>query len=349
MRHKISVLDSLRQFAWGLAALILLAGIGVRAARAERLILQDGQVLTGESLEIGDGRLLWRSAEGGLLTIPLTDIGNLELDPVLESVIVPPSPTLSDPDVVLGDEQSDRMTEYVPVISELHQTYGTAAETAAKWTQRLQLGGQFNDGNTQTDLVDVAAVFEQNTKEKMRQIDGGGQWGRSQSKQTANRWWVNSNFDWPLHDKWIAFTTSKNEYNEPANLDYRGTLSAGLGYRFLFEDKRRLIVRCGPAYTIEIFDNPYNLRQTPDMFAEVEAKWPVFERTAVEQKTRVQPSMLDTELVRVFSTTGVIMDLDEKDRWKLRLGFQYQYNSQPNPGRVPSDYMTTVSLVYQRK
>jgi len=336
---------------WGIVCLTILTGLAAPASLfAEKLLLLDGQELTGESLELGEGRLLWKSTDGALLTIPLNEIERLNLVPTLPPPdLIPPSPTLSDPDQVLGDERSDQQPLYVPLVTEIQQTYGTATVTAAKWTQRLQLGGQFNDGNTQTDLIDLAVVFEQNTKEKMRQIDGGGQWGRSQSAQTANRWWANSNFDWPLHDKWIAFTTSKNEYNEPANLDYRGTLSAGLGYRFVFEDKKRFIVRCGPAYTIEIFDNPYNLRQTPDMFGELEMKWPLGARTAVDIKTRVQPSILDYELVRIFSTSGFTMDLDEKDRWKLRLGMQYQYNSQPNPGRVPADYMSTVSLVYQRK
>ena len=59
--------------------------------------------------------------------------------------------------------------------------------------------------------------------------------------------------------------------------------------------------------------------------------------------------MMNIELVRVFSTTGLMLDLDEEDRWKLRLGMQYTYNSQPNPGREPSDYTSTVSLVYTRK
>ena len=59
--------------------------------------------------------------------------------------------------------------------------------------------------------------------------------------------------------------------------------------------------------------------------------------------------MFNVELVRVFSTSGVLVDLDDQDRWKLRVGLQYTYNSIPNAGRVPSDYMTTFSLVYNRK
>lgn len=316
---------------------------------SERLVLRHGETLTGRSLAINDGHLLWMFIDGLQLTIPLADIERLEIGAPTDDFSERDSPTLSDPDNVLGDDPPPIWTQYVPLAPHLQQTYSVATETAATWTQRLQLGGQFNEGNTQTDLIDVAGVFERNTPSQMRQIDVGGQWGRNKSQETANRWWVNSNFDWPIHDKWITFVTSKNEYNHPAHLDYRGTLSTGMGYRFLFEDKRRLIARFGPAYTLEIFESPANTRQTPDLFGEIEARWPLFGRTSLDQKMRVQPSMLDAELVRVFSTTGVSVDLDERDRWKLRVALQYQYISQPNPGRVPSDYMTTVSLVYLRK
>ena len=72
---------------------------------------------------------------------------------------------------------TDRWTESFPLVSEVKQVYGTARSTAARWTKQIQLGGQLNQGNTQTDLINVAGVFEQNTKDHMRQINTGGQWG----------------------------------------------------------------------------------------------------------------------------------------------------------------------------
>ncbi len=316
----------------------------------ERLVLRSGDVLTGRSLETEAGWLIWQFPEGGTLQVPLDQIERLETGPPAEEeVVIPPSPALTDPQEVVGEQAPAHWADSMPYTKSLLENYGAGQELVARWTQRVSIGGQFNQGNTKTDLIDVAAVFEQNTKEKMRQIDGGGQWGANAGKQTANRWWLNSNFDWPVEDKWIAFVTSKNEYNDPAHLNYRGTVSAGYGYRFLFEDKRRLIMRFGPAYTLEIFRSPSHTRQTPDLFAEVESIWPLCARASLEQKMRVQPSMMNIELVRVFSTTGILVNLDEKDRWKLRLGLQYQYISIPNTGRVPSDYMTTLSLVYTRK
>lgn len=317
----------------------------------ERLVLKQGDELIGRSLAISEGQVLWEFSDGALLTIPLDEIERLEYGLSSDDFVELPAPELSDPDVVLGEEPTPSWTETIPLLPQLAQTYDSATIAAARWTQRLQVGGQFNEGNARTSLIDIVGVLEQNTPQQMRQIDVGGQFGTNRSQTTANRWWVNSNFDWPMkgQDKWISFVTSKNEYNEPAHLNYRGTVSTGIGYRFFFEDKKRLIVRFGPAYTLEIFASPTNLRDTPDMFGEIEIRWPLRPKTMLEHKARIQPSILDFELVRINSTTGLVVDLDEKDRWKLRLGMTYQYNSQPNLGRLPSDYTTSVSLVYMRK
>lgn len=315
------------------------------AELVEHLQLKSGTTLSGHSKAVEDGNLRWELAPGEEMLIPVEWIEKVQLDP---QPIVVPAVSKTDP---AADPIPEPWIYQLPMAKQVVDWYSQLGGVAVTWTRRIQIGGTFADGNTQTDLLDVITELERNTPIQSRQVDAGGQWARNGSKQTANRWFVNTNFDWPMEEgsKWITFFTSKNEYNELQNLDYRGTISTGLGYRFMFEPKRRLIARFGPAYTLEIFRSPNSLRQTPDMFGEIEARWPVLKRMSLEQKMRVQPSILNFELVRIFSTTGVLMDLDEKERWKLRLGFQYTYNSQPNDGRLPSDYLSTLSLVYIRK
>lgn len=330
-----------------LAALIAACAVTARAGElVERLELKSGATLSGHSKAVEDGNLRWELAPGEELLIPVDWIQQVKMEP--EPIVTPVVPETPPPAVTATPEP---WLYQLPLAEKVMDWYSQLGGAAVTWTRRIQIGGTFADGNTQTDLLDVITELERNTPIQSRQVDAGGQWARSGSKQTANRWFLNSNFDWPIEEgsQWITFLTSKNEYNELQNLDYRGTISTGIGHRFLFEPKRRLITRVGPAYTVEIFHSPYNLRETPDMFGELELRWPVLERTSLEQKMRVQPSLLDWELVRVFSTTGLLMDLDAKERWKLRLGFQYTYNSQPNNGRLPSDYLSTLSLVYIRK
>lgn len=327
------------------AAILGLAGDGGGAELVEQLELKSGATLEGQSKAVEEGNLRWELAPGEEMLIPLSWIESVNF---LPEPPPPPAVTESTPAAAPVPEP---WIQQLPLAKEVADWSNQLGGFAVKWTRRIQIGGTFADGNTQTDLLTVATELEQNTPTQARQFDGGGQWARNKSKQTSNRWFLNSNFDWPWDDdsKWITFLTSKNEYDALQNLDYRGTVSAGVGYRFYFESNRRLITRFGPAYTVEFFHSPFNFRETPDMFGEFEARWPVLKRMSLEQKMRVQPSMLDFELIRVFSTTGLMMDLDEKERWKLRLGFQYTYNSQPNNGREPSDYLTTMSLVYTRK
>lgn len=331
--------------------------IAVRADEPEILYLQNGDRFTGASHGLINGSLRWTTQFGQELLIPLDSIERLDVPvpPAVEAggaaIVAAPPDADSDLAVPLfsDDDESADWTQYVPLYSQASALCDAAADTAAAWTKRIQLGGQFNDGNTTNDLLDFLAEVENSNERSLRQFDGGGQFGISKRVTSVNRRWLNGNIDHTLDGRWITFATTKNEYDQFANLDYRGTLSAGIGYRFLNEDKKRLIGRMGPAVTWELFQNAPFHRTTPDVFTEVEARWPLFGRAQFEHKTRVNPSLANFRLVRMLSTSSILIDLDNSDRWKLRLSFRFEYNSQPAAGRVTSDYLTTVSLVYVRK
>jgi Protein of unknown function, DUF481 len=350
---------------------------GSFAARAvsrplvETVTLVGGSRLTGRAVATESGQLIWELDTGERLRIPLESVSEVTasqvppgpapqivpevvpLEGMPKAVETPPESDSTGTVAVMvpnpATHPDDDWTRYVPLYSTTANLIDGFSETAALWTKRIQLGGQFISGNVDLDQVDFVSEVERSTPTLTRQIDIGGQWSRARSKLTANRWWLNSNFDRPIHNEWITFITTKNEYNEITFLNYRGTVSTGLGYRFLNEEKKRLIVRFGPAYTLEMFTKEPFQRESPDVFGEIEMRWPMFDRTSFEQRVRVQPSILNYELVRVFSNTGLVIDLDDKDRWKLRLGLRYEYNSEPSIGRQPEDFYSTLNLVYVRK
>jgi putative salt-induced outer membrane protein YdiY len=131
-------------------------------------------------------------------------------------------------------------------------------------------------------------------------------------------------------------------------LDYRGTFSAGVGYRIIQDDKHRLVLRGGPGFTEEIYHSPILMRATPDMFGEVEMNWPVLRRMQFEQKTTFSPSVQNFAMLRMINQTGLLLPLDERKRWNLRIGFRYEFNGRPNVNRLPSDYTTQFNIVYAR-
>lgn len=218
-----------------------------------------------------------------------------------------------------------------------------------EWTSRISLGARSLSGNSKQNFIDFAADFEKKEETRATQINLQGQFGESDDKVVANRWFANSTTDFYRGDHWLVFAKLMDQYDQLQNLDYRGTFSAGLGYRFFFEENRRLIVRLGPGVTTEFFHSPSDNRTTPDIFSEVELRLPIWERLKWEQKTTVFPSLSELAVARAQSQTAFLYAFDEKERWSLKVGFQYQYISEPNPGRLPNDFTTNLSIVYLRK
>ncbi len=280
--------------------------------------------------------------------------------------VVPPPPAPSNtPDATAGEEttpagegpsaESDRTAEDESPIEEetpwwFEHAFEESFHVAQIWTKRIEIGGRILKGNSDEDAVTLKTQFERQFDHRFIQWDLGGQYGQSAGVKIANRWFGNGTIDFFRGaEHWILFITTRNEFDEFQNLDYRGTLSGGLGYRFYNDAKRRLVARLGPAVTHEVFTDPVDRRTTPDLLAEFEWRWPVFERARFEHKTTLRPSVDDLGVFRLTADNGLLVPLDEQERWNLKLGFNLQYNSQPNPGRRREDYTAGFSLVYTRK
>lgn len=239
--------------------------------------------------------------------------------------------------------------DYPPPPTELERFWRRFSAGFHDWTSRISIGGRSLAGNSNQNFVDFAADFEKKQELRSTQINLQGQFGESNGDVAANRWFANSTTDYYHGPHWMTFTKLMDQYDQLQNLDYRGTFSGGAGYRFFFEEQRRLLLRIGPGVTTEFFNNPTRNRTTPDMFGEIELRLPMWERLKWEQKTIVFPSLSVLEVARAQSQTAFLFAFDEKERWSMKLGFQYQYISEPNPGRLPNDFTTNVSIVYLRK
>ncbi|MGQ0634952.1 MAG: DUF481 domain-containing protein [Planctomycetaceae bacterium] len=238
----------------------------------------------------------------------------------------------------------------VPVPSRRGGVWSRLSHGFSDWTSRLSLGSRVLAGNSNQNFVDFAADFERTEDDRrFTQINLLGQFGESDGTVVANRWFANSTTDYYRGDQWLVFLKVMDQYDQLQNLDYRGTLSGGAGYRFFFEDHKRLVVRVGPGVTGEVFHNPSDKRLTPDLFGEVEVRLPLWERLKWEQKTTVFPSLSSLDVARATNQTSFLYAFDEKEQWSLKFGMLYQYISQPNTGRLPNDLTTNFSIVYLRK
>ena len=292
--------------------------------------------------------------EGHAEIVPVSKVFQPDIGPLLDG----PNTFLIDPNANLDRsefpqpvvEERNRSFRIVDLIAPTFESAEDFVEGSfdlfSEWTKRIELGARFIDGNSDQDFLNTAGRFEKKGENWLGQLEINGQLARAGGTSTTNRWNGNVTYDYGKHGKWIVFATAKNEYDEFEGLEYRGTYSSGLGYRFFNEKDRRLIARLGPGVTYERFTNPIRERTTPDAFAELEINWPVFRRSSFESKTTMHPSLNDVNVFRLTSQNGLLFKIDTKGAWKLKLGFRFDYNSRPNNGRLPADYTTNILLVY---
>ena len=329
---------------------VLFWAAAARADVIETMFLRSGDHITGTSRGPENGAILWEMPSGEIMRVPLGVIDRIQYGQ-------PPADDRFDvaatADISVNDEQETPLSPEVagsgPVTSNhFYSTYGYMCRQVSDWTKRLELGGRFLDGNSDQDFLNVMTVFERERHHRFAQLELGGQYGSSRGELSTNRWYSNGTIDFYREENWILFVTSKNEYDEFEGLDYRGIFSGGLGYRFFNEKRKKLLVRLGPGLTFEKFAKPELFRATPDIFGEVELRWPLFKRTSLENKSRINPSVEDFENFRLVSNSGLLVQLDSHERWHLKFGFRFEHNSRPNDNRRRSDYTTSILLVYTR-
>ena len=335
----------------------------------ERLIMRSGDELSGRSSEIGEGKIRWRLPHGGEVVLPLSEVDRVDF--ALPTVADKPVEKSREPSVLEMPLESDPASfpdssdvaaqirwadaerarlESESLDFEIAAYYERISSGLEEWTQRASLGARYLSGNSNEVFIDLATDFERRTERRLMQINLGGQFGEANGVRGTNRWFANSNTDFDLEGKkWLFFSQIRDRYDEFERLDYRGSSSAGPGYRFYDDDQRRLICRLGPGVTYELYHAPRLQRLTPDAFGEVEARWPLQKRLSAEHKTTMNPSLLDLQLLRITSTSALIWAMDEAEEWSLKLGCLWIYNGSPNEGRLKSDYTATMSVVDVKK
>ena len=327
----------------------------------ETLYLKNGDKLTGSQVGFGDETLHWSWRGAGMIEVPLGDIERVDYTAESDSaagdgpylmlltpgqVFAPPAHHMPLDVPTAPPEEPPPQSKLQFLWTEYFDWFQNGFDT---WTERLELGGSFLKGNTDQEAFNTAVRFTRETNWTKTQINLGGQYAQSKAVLTANRWFGDTTTDFKTSNKWITYVRTLHEFDEFANLDYRGTASLGVGYKFVDSDPRQLTVRAGPGVTQEVFHNPRVLRTTPDLFTELEAKWPIGERVIFEEKATVHPSISNWQLVRILNTSSFLVPLDSMKRWNLKFGFRYEYNGVPNINRRPSDFATTVNIVYSRK
>lgn len=141
--------------------LFLLGAMGISTAKADQVVFNNGDRLSGTIISMRDARTLYfRSNIAGDMRIGWGDVSEL-YDDNLNMIAIPEAPPplvspltgINDSAVQTWTQTTEKGRPKTPAISGENSTETLEDDNAFKWSGRANLGGRLDDGNSRSKAV----------------------------------------------------------------------------------------------------------------------------------------------------------------------------------------------------
>lgn len=240
--------------------------LGSFSARAGEVQFKNGDRLTGQVLELKDGKLGFDSKVVGVISIPWADVATFSSDePVTivfedKSVIVD-KVSVAEPGSVRTQGTTAIAAQNVPLASAVKLN-----PEPEQWKGTAVAGAGFDRGNTRRNAgngaIDAVRRGENDritfgagyAAEKTRDTETG------EDVTTKRNLFGSLQYDLFFRPKWYMYANARGEKDGVADLALRLTTGVGLGYQFYETDTFKLNVESGPTWVSENYtdDTPNN-------------------------------------------------------------------------------------------
>ncbi len=267
-------------------------------ARAERIVLENGDVLTVDVVSQDENYIVVAHPVLGKLKIPR--------------------------DKLRQEEKRIQEKEELP-----------SGERPAEWKRRLTLGVDYRKGNVESGSNSMEVFLHRKRPKDEVTFKARAYYSQSHGEMDDRKYYCLGRYGFSFQEggSWYAFGKLELEHDRFADVKFRGIPSFGVGYWFLSSDRFRLNLEGSLGW--EYVD--YYLQDSDDNVLAVgslrweyrpSVGWEVFE------DVDVYPSF-DEGSYRLRSETGLRIRL--KEQMTLKLSLLEEYDSDPAEGKKKSD------------
>ncbi|MEM9301956.1 MAG: DUF481 domain-containing protein [Pseudomonadota bacterium] len=323
-----------------LLLLALIAAPGLTLA--DRLVMNNGDILSGTIKSIADGKVTIEPPYGDAFAVSLDQVETLDSDVVFEVSLADAE------DEVTGTIELDETGGQVLVIDERASPIDLAAVAGAaepkprsEWNARADLNVTSNSGNTDSQNTLIFTEGNYRLGENRHHADLTFRREEQDSVQTKEQDLLNYTYQRLFYKTWFfggSFTYERDPIRE---LDHRYVLGADLGRDFIDRDGRFLSASVGVGYSDEelagVTENGavglWRLRYTQDLWDD---KVDFFHNHNITQQFYGNDNLI------FKSNTGFRFDIT--DNYYANFSLRYDYETEPAAGASEDDSTVVVGL-----
>ena len=325
----------LRHFRIACALIALTASV----ARADEVLFNNGDKLTGEILSADGGKLKIKTAVAGEVTVDLKDVATFKTDKPLQvrlqdktivRGVVASATTQPATGTVIADGKSIPLTDIKRIGS------------GGKWTGAIIANGNLQRGNTHSMslgvAIDVSLRRDDEFNDDRFTLGGAYNFGKQttggvESTDTDN-WFGLGKYDKFLSEKLYVYGLLRVDHDRIAALNYRIAPGVGLGYQWVETSDFNLSTEAGVSFVHEDYipdgtDDRIALRLAYHVDKKLNDKVSVF------HNLEWLPAFEDPGDYNLNADAGIRAKMTNNMFSELK--FQYQRDSTPAPGALKND------------
>jgi putative salt-induced outer membrane protein YdiY len=316
-----------------------LLAIGASAARADEILFNNGDRLTGTIVSAEAGKMTIKTAVAGKVEVDLKDVKTFSSDgPVTlklkDGTIIKQPVKAADAAGTVQVQPGAVQGQAVPLASV------KSINPQDQWTGSVVAGGLLTRGNSDTDAFNIAFSLTRRTDDDRFNINGQYLFGRQRNVDTGEKttatdnWRVGAKYDHFISEKFYGFGSINIEKDRIAALNIRAAPAVGVGYQWVERPDFNFNTEAGLAFLYEDFETggsneSVTLRLAYHLDKEVRKGVTVFHNLAF------YPSIEDVSDYLVQTDAGIRAELTEKMFTELKV--ELRYDSTPAPDASRSD------------
>ncbi len=213
-----------------------------------------------------------------------------------------------------------------------------------EWETNASVGFTLTQGNNDTLLATASILALKKWELNELSLGADGSLGEVEGVKNNETLRGNSQYNRLFtNERTYALLNIAALHDSIADVEFRGTVSPGLGHYFFKEEKFELSGELGPGFVYEkvggITDHYMSFR------AAESAKYKISDRARLWQKLEFIPQVDHFENYLIMAEIGIDSDLTEK--LGMRLTIQDVYDNEPAAGRKSNDLRVVSSLRYK--
>ncbi len=322
---------------------------GGNPARADTVVLKNGDHLDGHVVTLGDGKL----------TINVLGLGDVKVDMAQVVTFSTDGPV----DVRLSDgTAAQRKVDAVPAGGITleggfvpHQPITLAQVEKINppdpaWTGSIAAGALLIRGNSDTDSLNLAANLAHKTDQDDIAITGAYLYGRTKDRTTGvtstttENWQAEARYDYNFTKQLYGFLDAQVRKDRIAELDLRFVPSGGLGYKFFDKPEFALTTEAGLAWVYERYTNDTPTREDVSLHLAYHVKKKFNDVFSAFHDLEYLPSLEHGDYYIVNTDLGLHAQLTKHLFGEAKITLDY--DAQPANGALKSNVYYAVNLGY---